>query len=123
MDRGDDGRSAAAAPENSVAHPEGFQPRHTTSIPAIRRFLSLPLLIYVLAAGVFLMGTTEFIVAGLLREIAADIGVGVVEAGLMITVFAIGMIVGIPLMAIATSNSSAVSRSPWPWSCSRSAMS
>lgn len=62
----------------------------------------LPLLIYVLAAGVFLMGTTEFIVAGILPEIAADIGVRVADAGLMITVFAIGMIVGTPLMAIAT---------------------
>lgn len=62
----------------------------------------LPLLIYVLAAGVFLMGTTEFIVAGILPEIASDTGVGVADAGLMITVFAIGMIVGTPLMAIAT---------------------
>lgn len=62
----------------------------------------LPLLIYVLAAGVFLMGTTEFIVAGILPEIAADIGVDVADAGLMITVFAIGMIIGTPLMAIAT---------------------
>lgn len=62
----------------------------------------LPLLIYVLAAGVFLMGTTEFIVAGILPEIATDIGVGVADAGLMITVFAVGMIVGTPLMAIAT---------------------
>lgn len=62
----------------------------------------LPLLIYVLAAGVFLMGTTEFIVAGILPEIAEGIGVGVADAGLTITVFAIGMIVGTPLMAIAT---------------------
>src|SRR4051812_34409909 len=42
----------------------------------------LPLLIYVLAAGVFLMGTTEFIVAGILPQIATDIGVGVADAGL-----------------------------------------
>ncbi|WP_309130982.1 MFS transporter [Brevibacterium sp.] len=62
----------------------------------------LPLLIYVLAIGVFLMGTTEFIVAGILPEIATDLGVGVADAGLMITVFAIGMIIGTPLMAIAT---------------------
>ncbi|MEU6643528.1 MFS transporter [Saccharomonospora sp. NPDC046836] len=62
----------------------------------------LPFVTYVLAAGVFLMGTTEFIVAGILPEIAADIGVSVADAGLMITVFAIGMIVGTPLMAIAT---------------------
>ncbi len=62
----------------------------------------LPFVIYVLAAGVFLMGTTEFIVAGILPEIAADIGASVADAGLLITVFAIGMIVGTPLMAIAT---------------------
>ncbi|WP_081624206.1 MFS transporter [Arthrobacter sp. 135MFCol5.1] len=61
----------------------------------------LPLLIYVLAVGVFLMGTTEFIVAGILPDIAADIGVRITDAGLMITVFAIGMIIGTPLMAIA----------------------
>lgn len=62
----------------------------------------LPLLIYVLAGGVFLMGTTEFLVAGILPEIADDLGVSVADAGLMITVFAIGMIIGTPLMAVAT---------------------
>ncbi|WP_245579860.1 MFS transporter [Brevibacterium album] len=62
----------------------------------------LPLLTYVLAAGVFLMGTTEFIVAGILPEIAADLGISVANAGLTITVFAIGMIVGTPTMAILT---------------------
>ncbi|MDS2171471.1 MFS transporter [Nesterenkonia sp. CL21] len=62
----------------------------------------LPLVVYVLAAGVLLMGTTEFMVAGILPEIAGDLGVSVANAGLMITVFAIGMIVGTPLMAIAT---------------------
>ncbi|MGF9646889.1 MFS transporter [Pseudarthrobacter oxydans] len=55
---------------------------------------------FVLAGGTFLMGTTEFIVAGLLPTIAADLGVTVADAGLMITVFAIGMVVGTPLMAV-----------------------
>lgn len=62
----------------------------------------LPLVTWVLAAGVFLMGTTEFIVAGILPEIAGDLALPVSQAGLMITVFAIGMIVGTPLMAILT---------------------
>lgn len=62
----------------------------------------LPLLIYVLAAGTFLMGTTEFVVAGLLPEMAADLQVGVAQAGLTITVFAVGMIVGAPGMAVLT---------------------
>ncbi|MCF1593359.1 MFS transporter [Streptomyces muensis] len=62
----------------------------------------LPLVVYVLALGTFLMGTTEFVVAGLLPEIAGDLQVGVARTGLLITVFAIGMIVGAPLMAMLT---------------------
>lgn len=80
--------------ESNLAMPEASSQTNGTG--------RLPLLIYVLATGVFLMGTTEFIVAGILPEIADDIGVSVADAGLMITVFAIGMIVGTPLMAIAT---------------------
>jgi DHA1 family inner membrane transport protein len=62
----------------------------------------LPFVVWVLAAGTFLMGTTEFVIAGLLPEIAGDLGVGVSRAGLLITAFAIGMIVGGPVMAMAT---------------------
>lgn len=62
----------------------------------------LPFITFVLAAGVFLMGTTEFIVAGILPEIARDLDITVADAGLTITVFAIGMIIGTPTMAILT---------------------
>lgn len=62
----------------------------------------LPSVIYVVAAGTFLMGTTEFVVAGLLPEMAADFDTTVARAGLSITVFAIGMIFGAPLMALLT---------------------
>ncbi len=62
----------------------------------------LPFVVLVLAAGTFLMGTTEFVIAGLLPEIGDDLGVSVADAGLLITVFAAGMIVGAPVMAIAT---------------------
>ncbi len=55
-----------------------------------------------LAAGVFLMGTSEFIVAGILPEIAEDLGISIAQTGMMITVFAIGMIVGTPAMAALT---------------------
>jgi MFS family permease len=47
------------------------------------------------------MGTTEFVIAGLLPEIADDLDVSVSQAGLLITAFAAGMIVGAPMMAIA----------------------
>lgn len=62
----------------------------------------MPLVVYVLAVGTFLMGTTEFVVAGLLPEMATDFHVTVAEAGLSITVFAFGMIVGAPSMALLT---------------------
>ncbi|MGV9690290.1 MFS transporter [Streptomyces sp. NPDC003444] len=72
------------------------------SPPAGPRTGKLPLVVWVLAAGTFLMGTTEFVIAGLLPEIAGDLGIGVSRAGLLITAFAIGMIVGGPAMALAT---------------------
>jgi len=74
----------------------------TETIPAPAQKTRLPLVTYVLAVGTFLMGTTEFVVAGILPQIAQDLGRSVSETGLMITVFAIGMIVGTPLMAILT---------------------
>ncbi|MET7931929.1 MFS transporter, partial [Streptomyces sp. NPDC005349] len=64
--------------------------------------IRLPLVVYVLVLGTFLMGTTEFVVAGLLPEIAGDLQVSVARTGLMITVFAVGMIVGAPLMSMLT---------------------
>ncbi|MET7642050.1 MFS transporter [Streptomyces sp. NPDC005426] len=62
----------------------------------------LPLVVYMLALATFLMGTTEFVVAGLLPEIAAEAQVSVARAGLLITVFAVGMVVGAPLTAMLT---------------------
>ncbi|MEU5666005.1 hypothetical protein [Streptomyces longwoodensis] len=53
---------------------------------------------WVLAAGTFLLGTTEFVIAGLLPQIAGDLHIGITHAGLLITAFAIGMIVGGPAM-------------------------
>jgi predicted MFS family arabinose efflux permease len=62
----------------------------------------LPFAVYALALGTFLMLTTEFAVAGILPDIAADVQVSVAQAGMLITVFAVGMIVGAPLMAMLT---------------------
>jgi DHA1 family inner membrane transport protein len=56
----------------------------------------------VLALGAFLMCTTEFMVAGLLEQMADDFGVRPSQIGLLITGFAVGMIVGAPVMSVAT---------------------
>src|SRR3954449_3044257 len=63
---------------------------------------TLPPIVPVLALGAFLMCTTEFLIAGLLPQMADDFGVRPSQIGLLITAFAIGMILGAPVMAVAT---------------------
>jgi len=86
----------ARTPERAAARAAHEQPAAQATA---RR---LPSVVVVLAIGTFLMGTTEFVIAGLLPQIAADLGVSVARAGLLITIFALGMIVGTPAMAILT---------------------
>ncbi|QDQ14452.1 Cmx/CmrA family chloramphenicol efflux MFS transporter [Streptomyces spectabilis] len=62
----------------------------------------MPLAVYVLALGIFTQGTSEFMLSGLLPGMAEDLGVSVPDAGLLISAFAIGMVVGAPLLAVAT---------------------
>ncbi|MFJ9445298.1 Cmx/CmrA family chloramphenicol efflux MFS transporter [Kitasatospora sp. NPDC101235] len=59
----------------------------------------MPLPLYLLALAVFAMGTSEFMLAGLLPGLAADLGVTVGTAGGLTSAFAVGMAVGAPLMA------------------------
>jgi predicted MFS family arabinose efflux permease len=62
----------------------------------------LPFVVYLLAIGTFLMCTSEFLIAGLLPEMASAFGISQARTGLLITAFAIGMIIGGPTMALAT---------------------
>ncbi|PSJ30765.1 chloramphenicol efflux pump [Streptosporangium nondiastaticum] len=64
----------------------------------------MPLPLYLLAVAVFAMGTSEFMLAGLLPDIASDLGVSVGTAGMLTSAFAIGMIVGAPLVAALARN-------------------
>ncbi|MDO3702815.1 MFS transporter [Micromonospora sp. C28SCA-DRY-2] len=59
----------------------------------------MPLPLYLLAVAVFAMGTSEFMLAGLVPDIAASLDVSVGAAGLLTSAFAVGMVVGAPLMA------------------------
>nr|WP_071812608.1 Cmx/CmrA family chloramphenicol efflux MFS transporter [Lentzea guizhouensis] len=59
----------------------------------------MPFSLYLLALAVFAMGTSEFMLAGLLPAIASDLDVPVGTAGLLTSAFAAGMVVGAPLMA------------------------
>lgn len=63
---------------------------------------ALPAAVWVLSASTFLTGTSEFLVAGLLPQVARSFDVTVAQAGLSITVFAIGMVVGAPAIVLLT---------------------
>ncbi|WAU86646.1 MFS transporter [Streptomyces sp. Qhu-G9] len=62
----------------------------------------MPLAVYVLGLSVFALGTSEFMLSGLLPAVADDMGVSIPRAGLLISAFAVGMVVGAPLLAVAT---------------------
>ncbi|MFE4018263.1 Cmx/CmrA family chloramphenicol efflux MFS transporter [Streptomyces sp. NPDC059101] len=60
----------------------------------------MPFALYVLALAVFAQGTSEFMLSGLIPDIAVDLQVSVPAAGALTSAFAAGMIVGAPLMAL-----------------------
>ncbi|PHQ48940.1 MFS transporter [Streptomyces cinnamoneus] len=62
----------------------------------------MPVAVHVLGLSVFALGTSEFMLSGLLQPIARDMGVSIPQAGLLVSAFAIGMVVGAPLLAAAT---------------------
>jgi DHA1 family inner membrane transport protein len=62
----------------------------------------MPIAVYALAAGAFGIGTTEFVIMGLLLQVSADLGVSVPAAGLLISGYALGVFVGAPLLTLAT---------------------
>ncbi|MEW1724922.1 Cmx/CmrA family chloramphenicol efflux MFS transporter [Streptomyces sp. NPDC093109] len=62
----------------------------------------MPLAVYILGLSVFALGTSEFMLSGLLPPLAEDMNVSIPTAGLLISAFAIGMVVGAPLLAVAT---------------------
>lgn len=60
----------------------------------------MPLALVALAIGAFGIGTTEFVIMGLLPEIAAEFGVSIPSAGLLVTGYALGVVAGAPVMTI-----------------------
>nr|WP_238418194.1 MFS transporter [Pseudomonas cannabina] len=55
-----------------------------------------------MALSAFAIGTTEFVIMGLLPDVAADLGVSIPGAGWLVTGYALGVAVGAPFMAMAT---------------------
>jgi len=62
----------------------------------------MPLALYALTAGAFGIGVTEFVIMGLLLEVGADFGVSIATAGLLISGYALGVVVGAPVLTVLT---------------------
>lgn len=60
----------------------------------------MPIQLYALAVGTFAVGTTEFVIMGLLPTVAHDLGVSIPVAGLLVTGYALGVVVGAPLVTL-----------------------
>jgi len=58
----------------------------------------MPAALLALAIGAFGIGTTEFVIMGLRPEAATDFGVSIPSAGLLISGYALGVVVGAPLL-------------------------
>src|SRR5215213_3186986 len=69
--------------------------------PAYPRPLEFPLVpraLLALAIGAFGIGTTEFVVMGMLPEIADGLGVSVSAVGMLISAYALGVVIGAPVL-------------------------
>ncbi|MBY5337477.1 MFS transporter [Rhizobium leguminosarum] len=62
----------------------------------------MPLALLVLASSSFAIGTTEFVIMGLLPEVAADLSVSIPQAGWLVTGYALAVAIGAPVMAVST---------------------
>lgn len=62
----------------------------------------IPIALYALTIGAFGIGTTEFVIMGLLMQVAADLNVTITAAGLLISGYALGVFVGAPLLTALT---------------------
>lgn len=87
-----DPADAAGSPAAGAVGPQSLLGR--------RRVRLLPAIL-ALALGSFAIGTTEFAIMGLLPQAVADLGIGLEAGGVLISMYALGVVVGAPLLAAA----------------------
>ncbi|USD38685.1 MFS transporter [Ferrimonas sp. SCSIO 43195] len=64
----------------------------------------MPLALFALTLSAFAIGTTEFVIVGLVPTIASDLGVSLPSAGLLVSLYALGVAVGAPVLTALTSH-------------------
>jgi len=63
----------------------------------------MPFALLALTISAFAIGTTEFVIVGLIPTIAEQLGVTVPSAGLLVTIYALGVAIGAPVLTALTS--------------------
>ncbi|MDG9716100.1 MFS transporter [Streptomyces sp. DH24] len=66
----------------------------------------MPLALLALAVGAFGIGTTEFVMMGLLPDVADDLNISLPSAGHLVSAYALGVVIGAPLLAAVTARMS-----------------
>src|SRR5476649_1286529 len=62
----------------------------------------MPIALLALTLSAFAIGTTEFVIVGLLPTIGADLGVDLPSAGLLVSFYALGVAIGAPVLTALT---------------------
>lgn len=62
----------------------------------------MPVALYALAVGAFGIGVTEFVIMGLLLDVSTDLHVSLSDAGALISGYALGVMVGAPVLTVLT---------------------
>lgn len=62
----------------------------------------MPLALFALMLSAFAIGTTEFVIVGLIPTVAQDLGVSLPSAGLLVSLYALGVAVGAPILTALT---------------------
>ncbi|WP_239149115.1 MFS transporter [Streptomyces sp. SID12501] len=81
-------------------------PTKLSKAPTVSARRTTPLALLALAVGAFGIGTTEFVMMGLLPEVADDLGVSIPSAGHLVSAYALGVVIGAPLLAAVTARMS-----------------
>ncbi|MEK3777327.1 MFS transporter [Paenibacillus sp. FSL K6-4396] len=85
---------------STTGHNTGYKTELEASQPGKRG--AFPLSLLCLTIGAFAIGMTEFIIMGLLPNVATDLNVSIPQAGQLITGYALGVAVGAPILTVFT---------------------
>ncbi|MEP7101725.1 MAG: MFS transporter [Burkholderiales bacterium] len=81
---------------STATHPTNVN----TAPPSTREERAFWPAVIALGVGGFAIGTGEFVIMGLLPEVARDLGVSIPEAGHVISAYALGVVIGAPVLAV-----------------------